>query len=596
MRVLRVLLGVTAAFLPLAMWGISSGSAMMGGALYSRANELLSSGRVSETPPGQSVAYEKSRVGTNVDQLSYWSTATPFLDLMKSSGDWLPQAPPGVWSTEEKLDLDENGWVRSLPTDGPLRHRSAGLVVLRGGDAGSAPPHARYVVLYDGEGVIDGMQGSRVVQREKSKQRLLIEAADNGWLHISIRSTDPNHNGNYLRNIRIVREDLFPRFQRGEIFHPTFLKKASTFQVIRFMNWMATNKLIRPDGTELVRRGREPYDLSASYLLNWSDRPRPSEALWTRGVPVEIMVALANRSGADPWFNMPINASDDYLRGFANYVRTNLNPGRKIHVELSNEVWNLGYVQARYAEARAKETFGPQASYIEWYGKRAAEMAAIWNSAFGEPPTGDTKKDRVRVVYGTQIVWKGRETPGLETPHWFDGKGKHRRAADYFDEYAITGYYNFHIPAAEKLATVTNWWSDPDGGYNRALKSLSDGVRFEQSPLYSYHAERSRQYGLALVTYESGYGELTPPNQHLNQRYTDFLVALQRRPEIYRVELANFEAFRRAGGSLFMNYGLIGKPTKYGSWSIFESIDQPTSPRYEALLDMLQAAAARPTK
>ncbi len=41
-------------------------------------------------------------------------------------------------------------------------------------------------------------------------------------------------------------------------------------------------------------------------------RPR-SYANARGGVPPEVMVDLANRVGADPWFNMPHNASDDYI-------------------------------------------------------------------------------------------------------------------------------------------------------------------------------------------------------------------------------------------------------------------------------------------
>ena len=60
----------------------------------------------------------------------------------------------------------------------------------------------------------------------------------------------------------------------------------------------------------------------------WVDRPMMADALWTRGVPVEAMDELANRTGVDPWFNLPVNASDDYVRGFATYVRSRLDRSR----------------------------------------------------------------------------------------------------------------------------------------------------------------------------------------------------------------------------------------------------------------------------
>ena len=124
-----------------------------------------------------------------------------------------------------------------------------------------------------------------------------------------------------------------------------------------------------------------------------------------------------------------------------------------------------------------------------------------------------------------------------------------------------------------------------------------EAIATRNAPLYAYHSGRAREYGLELVTYEGGFGERTPTSQHANQRYTDFLIALQRRPEMYELELANAAAFRRAGGTLMMNFGIIGKPSKWGSWSALESIRQESSPRYRALLELARQSrkASRPS-
>ena len=70
--------------------------------------------------PGEAPDKQAPSVGTNLDGLNYWSTAIPLLDLVKSSGAWIPQGP-GQWDTGEKLDLDEHGWIRSLPVSGPAK-------------------------------------------------------------------------------------------------------------------------------------------------------------------------------------------------------------------------------------------------------------------------------------------------------------------------------------------------------------------------------------------------------------------------------------------------------------------------------------------
>lgn len=66
--------------------------------------------------------------------------------------------------------------------------------------------------------------------------------------------------------------------------------------------------------------------------------PRRSYATTRGGVPVEVMVGLANRVGAAPWFNMPHTATDDYTTKFAELVRDTLRPDVAVYVEFSNEV------------------------------------------------------------------------------------------------------------------------------------------------------------------------------------------------------------------------------------------------------------------
>ena len=90
------------------------------------------------------------------------------------------------------------------------------------------------------------------------------------------------------------------------------------------------------------------------------------------------------------------------------------------------------------------------------------------------------------------------------------------------------------------------------------------------------------KYGLELTTYESGYAEV---EQNETPEYQQFLIDVQRQPELYEIELANYQNFKDAGGGLYMNFGIIGTPSKWGSWSALEFLYQETSPRYQALVD-----------
>jgi hypothetical protein len=125
-----------------------------------------------------------------------------------------------------------------------------------------------------------------------------------------------------------------------------------------------------------------------------------------------------------------------------------------------------------------------------------------------------------------------------------------------------------------------------DSGMASALEALHRGVSANAAG-FEYHAERAKEYGLALVTYESGYGDSTPMSEQQNDAYTDFLIALQRQPDLYDVEMENYQAFQDAGGSLYMNFGIVGQPSKWGSWSALENLNQGSSPRFDALTDWI---------
>ncbi len=509
-------------------------------------------------------------LGTNLDALAYWSPAFPLLDLMKSAGPWVAHSDDS-YDTGEPIPLDAQGWVQRLPQPGSgLRYTSVLVNILH--DNPTAPKHARYVVLYEGKGALGAALGATVV--EHAPGRLDVESADDGGLALTITATDP---GDPIRDIRVIRADLLPLYRAGQSFNPAYLERVGSFPVLRFMDWMNSNTVYDKAGRALSGDAA----IANAPLLDWKDRPRPDDRSWGdqgHGMPVEAMVEIANRTGAEPWFNMPVNASDDYIRGFATYVRDHLRPDLRMHVELSNEVWNWSFPQSHYAQARALAAFGPDAKWLEWYGMRAAQVGMIWKAVFGEGKPG-----RVAMVFGTQFAWKGLEAYGLDTERWKDAQGRTLHPSDHFNEYAIAGYYDGTMNTDDTYDTVRGWWRDPDGGYARAVAALHARIAEVNAPTYLYHGEQARKHGLRLVSYEAGYGEFTPVSHREDQAYTDFLARLQRRPEFYGLEMQNYRAFQAAGGWLFMNYGIIGAPSKWGNWSALESVQQASSPRYDAM-------------
>ena len=90
----------------------------------------------------------RSTLGTNLTDISDWSREWCFVDAFKASRAWISGSVDGTWDDGRALDLDENGWVRSL-----LEGQIARTLLLL--DLSGHYPAGRYIVLYDGQGTIE---------------------------------------------------------------------------------------------------------------------------------------------------------------------------------------------------------------------------------------------------------------------------------------------------------------------------------------------------------------------------------------------------------------------------------------------------------
>ena len=90
----------------------------------------------------------RSPIGTNLNEIADWSTEWPFVDAMKFSRPWI-SGTEETWDDGRAIDLDANGWPRSLQSN-QIVH----TLMFRNGDSstGYLYPGGRYHVLYDGEG------------------------------------------------------------------------------------------------------------------------------------------------------------------------------------------------------------------------------------------------------------------------------------------------------------------------------------------------------------------------------------------------------------------------------------------------------------
>lgn len=480
---------------------------------------------------------ERPPIGTNLNGLSYWSTELPFLDAFKSAGAWTSFFSHNP-DDRRLLHLDERGWVRSLEPGQTaytvLFHDTAKF-------GGSLP--RRYVVVYEGTGNLEYGELARLRERGDHRDGIEIETGL-GNATLTLSSTAPD---DYIRNIRITPEGVQPT--SGEIFNPVFLERLKGYRALRFMIWML---------------GDSSEDAPAR---TWEDRPTLQDATWSvNGAPVEIMVALSNQLGADPWFTLPHAADDDYVRRFAEAVRTLLDPTLKVYLEYSNEVWNDVYPQTSYARQKGlalRLSQDPNEALLRFYAKRSVEVFSIFEQVLG-------KQRLVRVL---SFQSDGMPEHSDEIALSF---GKTR---NHVDALAIGPYFGTDLAADASAVARTRKMS-----LDELMRELEISSLPKAKAQVLAHAAVARKYGLPIIAYEGG--------QHLwnmsGQAAPDLdllFTAANRDRRMGALYLRYLNDWAAAGGGLFMHLLDCGSFEGAGNWGALEYITQPRAqaPKYDAL-------------
>lgn len=543
------------------------------------ASAVLADGAPLQPMEGSGLSTQPPRLGTNLRTLDDWSSQRPFLDLFKQARAWFTQCDNtrdadcgGRWYTneEDRLDLDERGWVRSLPAPAEPGFSIAATLL----DLPDSFPAGRYLLLYEGEGVIRYRLGARRLDAESSPGRDVLDIdVSRGAIHLQILATDPSGTGNYLRNLRLIRE-ADESLAGTERFNPDFLIRTEPFQALRLMEWMKIN---------------------GSPISRWADRPLPDDATWTGpgGVPVEIMLMLANRLGKPVWLNVPHQADDDYVRRFAELTRDQLDPALSVYLEYSNEVWNGLFSQQAWIREQAKALWpGSSRSdftkVINWFGKRTAEVCEIWKETFAG------QSERVICVMGAQAAndWTARQA--LACPLWTAGAPCQDHGIDAI---AIAPYFGGYLGKPDYQSELEDWTYTSDGGLDLLFEELSTGGQLGGGPdggglLQTWqwidrYARLAADSGLELLAYEGGQHLVGVRGVESNPRITELFVGMNRDPrmaELYRDYLL---AWEDSGSGAMMHFSDISTPGPYGSWGALEDVLQSASPKYLALLDHL---------
>ena len=564
-------------------------------------------------PVSLTTAGARSGVGTSLSAVDYYSGEYPTIDFMKKASGWLTQCAAYInkdcktsaWDSgeEAQLDVDANGWIRSLPATGSSAvYRYASTIVISGG----TQPVGQYIVLYDGQGTLSysGVATKVASLSTPGRDVVNVTSGTNVFL-LSVLATNPS---NYLRNIRIYAPGgacsgdmttwvtsaaactsgkgtyvAFENFPAGSTWFPTFASDLKGFRTLRFMDWGMTN---------------------SNKVTSWSGRTALTNRVWsgTTGVPIEAMFDLAKATGADPWVNIPPYVDDDYIHQFGKLAHQSLAAGETLNLEYGNEMWNYAFPATVWAAAQAKAAFpasvaaGVDSNSLmrSWYARRLVQACNIVKGEFG------TDASRVRCIANSQVgnAW---DTSVVLTCPYAGGA-----CASSIDVVAIAPYFGQYIGSTTYSAAVKTWYTDADGGLSKMFQEIIGNdtaatasaiaplATLTKSPGGALAATKAAmiaskvaaaKYGKPMWAYEGGQS-LVPATGSTDQTMLNLMIAANRDPRMGAAYQAMMQDWVAAGGQTFALFTDISLYNQSGFWGMRESqfATAANSPKWQAAL------------
>ena len=461
-------------------------------------------------------------IGINTASFIYYSSELPLKNIAKMAT---------AWGAQSELDLDANGYIKSLGSD-------VARTILTDDIWGRNADDNRYVVLYDGEGELDFMYKGRPKVIKSEPGRIEIELQQEGRVGMMQTSTN---SANYLRNIRIVP------IANEEDYDKTITRKKyrdlwSGVGVVRYLDAQRTNH---------------------STEVEWNDRQKRTTFGAKKGESLEDIIQSSNEMNTSPWLLVPHLANDNYFRQMAIYVRDHLNPNLKVHIEYTNEAWNFGFAQAQYLYQLSQKN-GTSRHYE--YGMRAKKIFDVWSDVFGG-------NERLVRVIGTQLYYPWISEQIMKTPG----------LAGSTDALAVGYYIGNEFSKAEMSDKIVNMTDDEvfnhfkTVSFPKAQKSLTEQKQIAD------------QFNVKLIAYEAGQHLVAGKNSKENTTVVNRFIELNRSPIMYQLYMDMFKQWNDVGGDLIVWFQSTGGPSKYGSWGLLDNTSQDplTAPKFRAFKEML---------
>lgn len=496
--------------------------------------------------PQPVVPEPSQRVGIGIASLSYWDRSVAMADAGRQS-----QLRGMDWSYDVAADADGN----------PGRDF---MLIYSSTKIGSGT----YKLTFNGRATVSA-GGSGSVQNAS------YDAASNTSKADIVLSGDP------VGNVWLVFKDTYRTSgsSRGDgvtgihLWRPGYATDGSTLFTKEFIAAMQKFKTIR--GMDFVSTNGNPQ-------IHWAERTKPNFFGLTgdNGQSWELLIALANAADRDVWLNVPVRASDDYIRKLAQLVKygsdgTNpytsapskpvyapLKAGLRVYVEYGNEVWNFGPGFKGFAWALALANANrndaahpiaidgpPSDQYLalrRWVAYRSSTVSLAFRDVFGDAAMMTT----VRPIFSTQVGNANNYLAhGLAWAQSFYGEVRTnapanavvRKPSDIWWGGGGAAYYDASIdPKDTSAATMDAYFSSlPTPMFAR--NSIVDSIW-------------THAYGLKYVAYEGGPGPGGSASGAVNGAGAALAPAFNNDPRMKQRMLVAQDIWDQAGGDEMVYY------------------------------------------
>jgi hypothetical protein len=457
-------------------------------------------------------------IGLNLSPPAYFRQNRAFANLALGSSSWLSGA-----ERPDPNDLDADGYMKRLTND-----KAVTKALMQPTDKKEATIRC----TYQGHGDIRPARWSA----DQKPGSFTFYWRNTGYktsaIILRLSSVDP---ANPIRNLDCREVDMPANLR----FAPQFLEMLRPFKVIRFMDWQNVNN-------------NKP--------VTWSTRHTPNtlQIIDGDGVSIEDMVELVNEVGADPWFNIPWNADDNYIRRFAQYVHDHLGKDHKVYVEVGNEVWNAHFPMSKQSLAEGMSEglhSNPEVARLYRYAERVSQVMPIWANVFADRP-----RQLVRVA------------------NCQNGPNRSKLVLAYKDT----------AKNVDALATAPYFGGDfrkhPPANLDEAFARLNDSMD-ESLKVALLSKGTAAAFGKRYIAYEAG--------QHVVLNDADMAQQVQRDPRMFDAYKRYLSIWREKIGDTIMMYDSVqpvAQRDRTGSFGLMEYAGQPLTdaPKMRAVVETIR--------